>query len=193
MRGKLCKAYYLLATVLVVGLIGGVAVADTRVGSNDIKDDAVRSRHINDGAVHERDLSDGVRNQLGVPGPVGPEGPQGEQGLQGERGPQGDQGVPGVDGVSGYQVFTSVQDFGPGGIGGAWCGAPNANTTDQGWRVVGGGAQLTPEDVDQGVAVVSSWPNLSDPLNPGWNVQVNKPTNVNPGNVTLYAVCVKGN
>jgi hypothetical protein len=184
MRGKLSKAYYLLATVLVVGLIGGVAVADTRVGSNDIKDDAVRSRHINNGAVHGRDLSDGVREQLGVPGPAGP------------------QGEPGADGVSGYQVFTTVQDFGPGGIAGAWCGAPDANTTDQGWKVVGGGAKLTDADIDAGVAVASSWPSPpgtnggdadGDPLNPGWSVQLNKPTNVDPGQVTLYAVCVKGN
>lgn len=105
MRGKLSKAYYLLATVLVVGLIGGVAVADSKVGSNDIKEDAVRSRHINDGAVHGRDLSDGVQGQLGVPGPEGPEGPEGSRGPQGSEGPEGPmgpQGEPGTDGVSGY-------------------------------------------------------------------------------------------
>jgi Collagen triple helix repeat (20 copies) len=178
-------------------MIGGVAVADSKIGPNRIKDDAVRSRHIQDGAVAERDLSNGVIDKLNEPGPAGPAGPQGPKGDMGQRGPegiqgeQGEQGEPGINGVSGYQVFTSVQDFGPGGIGGAWCGAPEANTEDEGWRVVSGGATLTPADVDAGVVVVSSWPNLADPLNPGWNVQVNKPTNHNPGDVTLYAVCVK--
>lgn len=207
MRRKLSKAYYLLATVLVVGLIGGVAVADTKVGPNDIKNDAVRSRHIDDGTVRERDSSAGVQAQLGQdepgePGPAGPQGPQGPQGPAGPPGAPGAPGADGVDGVSGYQVFTSVQDFGPGGIGGAWCGAPNANTTDKGWKVVGGGAKLTDADIDAGVAVASSWPSPpgtnggdadGDPLNPGWSVQLNKPTNVDPGQVTLYAVCVKGN
>jgi hypothetical protein len=112
----------------------------------------------------------------------------GSPGAEGEQGPQGG---PGADGISGYEVFTSVQDFGPGGIGGAWCGAPETNTEDEGWRVIGGGATFTAEDVNKGVAVVSSWPNLDDPENPGWSVQVNKPTNVNPGEVTLYAVCAK--
>lgn len=107
----------------------------------------------------------------------------------GPAGADGADGQDGQNGVSGYEVFTSVQDFSPRGIGGAWCGAPNANTEDQGWRVIGGGAQLTPEDVNAGITVISSWPNLDDPLNPGWNVQVGAPPNVNPGEVTLYAVC----
>jgi Collagen triple helix repeat (20 copies) len=133
---------------------------------------------------------DGERGPKGNTGNRGPEGPKGDTGDKGDAGSDGEDGQ---DGVSGYEVFTSVQNFGPGGIGGAWCGAPDANTEDEGWRVIGGGAKLTAADVDAGVQVVSSWPNLGDPLNPGWNVQLNKPTNVNPGDVTLYAVCVKGN
>lgn len=155
-----------------MSLVGGVAVADSKIGSNRIKDNAVKSRHIDNGTVRQEDLSDGVQSKLD----------------KGRRGPKGE---PGTDGVSGYEVFTSVQDFGPGGIGGSWCGAPEANTEDEGWEVVGGGATFTPADIDAGMVVASSWPNLTDPLNPGWNVQVNKPTNHNPGNVTLYAVCVK--
>lgn len=114
-----------------------------------------------------------------------------KQGQPGMPGVNGTNGTDGQNGVSGYETFTSVQNFSPGGIGGAWCGAPTANASDQGWRVVGGGAELAPEDVNKGVAVVSSWPNTADANNPGWNVQLNKPTNVNPGDVELYAVCVK--
>ena len=44
---------------------------------------------------------------------------------------EGADGADGEDGISGFQVFTSVQDFGPGGFGGAWCIAPEANAADQ--------------------------------------------------------------
>lgn len=89
-------------------------------------------------------------------------------------------------------MFTGTQSFGPGGIGGIWCGYPMANTSDQGWKVIGGGAQFTSRQIDNGVVVASSWPNLQDPNNPGWNIQVNKPAGVSVGDVTVYAVCVKG-
>jgi hypothetical protein len=39
--------------------------------------------------------------------------------------------------------------------------------------VVGGGAQFSGADVRNGAAVIDSWPNTNDPLNPGWNIQVN--------------------
>jgi len=181
---------------VVMGMGGGAAVARDMVTGEEIRNhsiegrdmernsvgpfhlrpEGVRGHHLADGTVRWQDLAGYVQDRVGSAGEDGARGPKGE---------------PGDDGVSGYSVFTSTQDFGPGGIGGAWCGAPDANTEDQGWRVVGGGATLTPEDVDAGVSVVSSWPNLSDPLNPGWSVQLNKPTNVNPGEVELYAVCIK--
>lgn len=119
--------------------------------------------------------------------PVG----SGSTGATGAAGAAGTPGADGADGVSGYQVFTSVQDFGPGGIGGSWCGAPAANETDQGWVVLGGGAQLLPADIDAGFAIAGSWPNSTDPLNPGWNIQLNKPPDVDPGNVTTYVICAK--
>jgi hypothetical protein len=198
------------AGVLALCLTGGATAAKKLTGE-DIRNGTITGADIKKGSINENRLAEALRTKLnttvsgspGAPGPQGPAGPQGAKGAtgpegdtgpegpKGDTGPQGLQGEPGADGVSGYEVFTSVQDFGPGGIGGAWCGAPEANPTDEGWRVIGGGAQLTPADVDAGVAVVSSWPHLADPNNPGWNVQLNKPTNVNPGEVTLYAVCVK--
>jgi hypothetical protein len=199
------------ASVLV--LLGGVggAVAANTVGSQDIRNGAVRSIDvrndnlrgvdIKDGSLGFRDFNDWTQNRIdaanrGERGPrgfQGETGPQGPKGDTGPAGPAGSNGAPGEDGVSGYKVFTSVQDFGPGGIGGAWCGAPTANTTDQGWAVLGGGAKLTAADIEAGVVVASSWPNLTDSKNPGWNVQLNKPENYNPGEVTLYAVCAKVN
>ena len=182
--------------------IGSEDIRNESVYSQDIKNGQVRTGEIRDGHVFLVDLAQEVKDQLGqgepgVQGPkgdtgqVGPTGPTGDAGPEGPKGEQGEPGAPGADSLADYQVFTSVQDFGPGGIGGAWCGAPDANTEDQGWVAVGGGATFSTDDVNKGVAVVSSWPNTEDPLNPGWSVQVNKPANVDPGEVTLYAVCVK--
>ncbi len=87
---------YLAATLLMVSMVGGVAVADKQIGSRQIEEDAVRSRHINDGAVKLNDLSNGVQGKLEEGGPKGDQGEPGEDGEDGERGPRGD------DGVSGY-------------------------------------------------------------------------------------------
>jgi len=143
------------------------------------------------------DLFDRPEATGGAKGDKGDKGDKGEPGTPGEKGDKGDTGAAGAPGAAGaagvgeYQVFVGVQDFGPGGIGGTWCGAPEANTEDEGWRVVGGGAYLSTTDIEAGVVVTSSWPNTDDPKNPGWNVRLNKPANVDPGNVELYAVCVK--
>jgi hypothetical protein len=155
------------------------------------------SAQIKPGTISYANLSTGVQDRLGQPGangPAGPAGPQGPKGDKGDTGAAGPQGPQGPKGVLAYQVFSTTQSFGPGGIGGAWCGAPTANTSDVGWRVVGGGAQLTPAQIDEGVVVADAWPNEDTAhggANPGWNIQVNKPANVSPGDITVYAVCIK--
>ena len=81
-------------------------------------------------------------------------------------------------------VVSMEQDFGPNGIGGAWCDDPNM-------LAISGGAELSPADVANDVAVRSSWPYVADPATPagrkGWKVQLNAPPNVDPGTVTVYA------
>lgn len=142
--------------------------------------------------------ADGATGPAGPTGPMGPTGapgPAGEPGAAGATGPAGPAGPTGpagADGVTGYQVFEMDYDFGPGGIGGSWCGAPNGNTTDQGWKFIGGGAEFTAADIDKGFVIAGSWPNLTDPLNPGWNIQVNKPAGQDPGIVKTFAICIKG-
>jgi hypothetical protein len=85
-------------------------------------------------------------------------------------------------------IVSMEQDFGPNGIGGAWC-------EDRDMVAISGGAQLSGTDVANDVAVRSSWPHVVDPANPsdrsGWSVQLNAPANVDPGTVTVYAVCAK--
>jgi hypothetical protein len=69
-------------------------------------------------------------------------------------------------------VVSMEQDFGPNGIGGAWCDDPNM-------LAISGGAELSSADVANDVAVRSSWPYVADPANPadrnGWKVQLNAP------------------
>jgi hypothetical protein len=152
------------------------------------------SSQIKPGVIQLSNLSASVKNRLaglhGKNGAAGQQGLQGDTGPAGQQGPKGDPGPKGPPGISDYEIFSTTQSFGPGGIGGAWCGAPNANASDVGWRVIGGGAQLTDDQIDAGVAVANSWPNTTDPDNPGWNVRLNK-LNTTPGDVTVYAVCVK--
>lgn len=85
-------------------------------------------------------------------------------------------------------IVSMEQDFGPNGIGGAWCEDPDM-------VAISGGAQLSSTDVANDVAVRSSWPHVVDAANPsdrsGWSVQLNAPANVDPGMVTVYAVCAK--
>lgn len=165
--------------------VGSSELRKNSVGYSEVQEDSVDSSELTNGGVKEEDLDEATRGKLNSAGEQGPKGDKGDPGPKGDKGDKGDPGA------SGYEVFNHTQDFSPGGIGGAWCGAPQGNTEDKGWKVVGGGAKLTPADINAGVTVASSWPNLSDPKNPAWNVQLNKVPNYDPGNVELYAVCVK--
>jgi len=187
------------AIALALALAGG-ALAGKRyliTSSSQVKDGALTGADIKNHSLQARDISPSVLGAFvppsqGSTGPAGPQGPKGDTGPAGPQGPRGDagpQGPKGPPGVSDYQVFTTTQEFGPFGIGGSWCGAPNANTSNEGWIVVGGGAEFSSEDVQAGAAVVDSWPNTNDSNNPGWNIQINNTALKDP--VTVYAVCLK--
>jgi hypothetical protein len=191
------------AIALTLALVGGAWAGGKYVitSSHQVKPGSLTGANIKTHSLTLRDISPSVVGAFvppggqGTRGPAGPRGPKGDtgatgpQGLQGPKGDQGPMGPKGPPGVSDYQVFTTTQEFGPFGIGGSWCGAPNANTSNEGWVVVGGGAQFSSEDVQAGAAVVDSWPNTSDPNNPGWNIQINNTALKDP--VTVYAVCLK--
>lgn len=126
-------------------------------------------------------------------GPTGPEGPQGEQG---EQGPQGEPGVANLVRVEEDQVFSG------GGFGWATC--------PDGLTVIGGGFYVhgvfndtNPDSFTNGTAVMASLPVLEEEefnWGPGedqtvtvdansWLVRPNKPSGVNPGDITVYALC----
>jgi Collagen triple helix repeat (20 copies) len=185
-------------TILALGVIAlalalaGGAWAGKRyliTSSSQVKPGSLTGDDIKNHSLDLADLASGAMERLDRTGPQGPQGETGPQGPQGQTGPQGEPGPHGPPGVSDYEVFSTTQQFGPYGIGGSWCGAPNANTTNEHWIVVGGGAEFSDADVHAGAAVVDSWPDTHDPNNPGWNIQVNN--TALQDSVTVYAVCLK--
>lgn len=102
-------------------------------------------------------------------------------------------------GFYGYErIVTDGLVFSGGGFGWASC--------SDGKLPIGGGYYIhsgtenstNPNALENGTAIVASFPSLegetfNDPwtVEPGnaWVVQVNKPANVNPGDIDVYAIC----
>lgn len=114
-----------------------------------------------------------------------------QTGPQGTAGRDGVDGQDGQDGVSGYEVRSyDYAIVSGGGIATMICPA--------GKVALGGGYWLKDEGVmTNGTTVVRSMPGRMDwntnmPIaddDRGWIVQVNKPNNVNPGQMTVYVTC----
>lgn len=91
--------------------------------------------------------------------------------------------------ASNYQVFSETQSFSNNGYGGAGCGAPAYEET--GWKVVAGGAELTPTQLSEGDYVTDGFPaNLGTEF-PAWGLNVASTDGHSPGSTKVYAVCIK--
>lgn len=127
----------------------------------------ITGENIKDGTIEVLDLSEAAVDGLQVPGPQG--GP----------------------GLSGYEVNTyDYPNVSGGGIATVAC--------SEGKTALGGGYWFKDEaNLTKGTAVVASFPGRMDwttntpkpDRNDGWIVQVNKPENLNPGNLTMYVIC----
>jgi hypothetical protein len=168
------------AVAAATGVLNGQKLLNGTVSHNKLAGDAVWHGNLGAGAVQCENL--GVQLQklchAGVTGgPVGLAGPKGDTGPRGptgDLGPTGPKGDTGPTGVLGYRVVTNGTP--PGTLTGVSC--------DQGWKVVGGGIQLTDADVQAGVVVVSEWPSSTN----AWVVQLNKSVKDNP---TVDGICIK--
>lgn len=182
------------ATVLALAGGGTVAVAAGTIGSGGIQNGSIRSVDVKDGGLGVRDFNDYTQALINQPGPAGKDGVDGKDGAAGPAGAAGKDGAPGQagkDGVSGYEVQTYDYALVSGG------GIATVACSD-GKTALGGGYWLKNEGVlTNGTTVVRSMPGRMDwstntpkPDNyTGWIVQVNKPQNVNPGEMTVYVTC----
>lgn len=164
-RGRQAAA---VAGVAVAGLAlstGGAVAADL-VTSADIKNQTIRSGDIGADEVGASELRpDAVRGKHVAPDSVGYYG-QLNDFTRDKIEAMAETGYETV--VDGPQDFT--------GAGYAWAVCPDGKT------VIGGGYHL--EDPAEGVTVVGSFPADST-----WMVQVAGPDGVDPGQVTVRAVC----
>jgi hypothetical protein len=199
-RTALALGVIALALALTGGAWAGKRYLIT--SSSQVKPGSLTGDDIKNHSLTLRDLSPSIVGAFVPPspgsrGPAGPQGPKGDTGATGLQGPKGDagpQGPKGPPGIAAYQVFSTTQDFGPYGIGGAWCGAPNqTGLGNQGWVVIGGGAEWS--NPSSGSATAGEWPSPPGPngsgsvdtANPGWVIQANGVG----GEATVYAVCIK--
>jgi hypothetical protein len=179
-----------IGALVVVGLGAGGATAAGMIDSDNIRNnsiqqtdlgrDSVGKSELKADSVGPRYLTDNLLDRINETA---------------QDGADGDDGDDGKDGVSGYERVSSTQEFGPGGFG--WTTCP------EGKMVVGGGYKFeTPADLSNGTGVAASFPAekgevLGTPPNTvtidgsAGVVQPNKPVNVNPGEITVYAVCAK--
>jgi hypothetical protein len=201
-------------TVLAVAVIGGgTAAAKDLITGKDVKNGSLRGADVENGSLHSADVADGTLRikdltdaavktlqKNGTKGDTGPQGPKGDTGAQGPKGstgaqgPKGDTGAPGQDGkdgVSGYEVRSYDYALVSGG-------GIATMTCPVGKLALGGGYWFKDDSaMTDGLSVVRSMPGRMDwttnePIpgdNRGWIVQANKPTNVNPGALTVYVVC----
>lgn len=186
-------------TILICAVVGAFAITGGAFAARRYL--ITTPNQIKPGTIAVSNLSPRVRAMLsrvgGPPGPAGPQGPEGpagpagpqgapgnqgmqgnvgargNQGAQGDIGPPGPRGANGANGVSGYTVVSAEQTLDIDEVGTAAC--PGVLLP------IGGGAQLTAAQIDGGVAVAASWPDIT-----GWDVELSGPL---PQQVTVYAIC----
>lgn len=196
------------ATILLLGGVSG-AYAVTADGTiNACQDKSTGNLRVIDPAKTSCKNSETPIswNQAGPQGIQGIQGIQGVPGEDGAPGAPGAQGAQGEDGVSGYVVrqydYTEAVQ-GPGYTvgGGAIATVACADgPDDQGLEALGGGYWFQDESaMTNGLSVIRSMPGrmnwaTNEPKpgrTDGWIIQVNKPANVNPGDLIVYVTCAK--
>jgi len=182
---RLVVVFVVVAAVLAV--IGGVAIAGV-ANSN--------GGNVINGCYHKTNsklrivasASQCKRSETAISwNQTGPQGPQGSQGPQGPQGDKGDTGPQGPPGVAGYYTRTDPNCVAP--IG---CYSSAEATCSSGDKVVGGGYEVTFNEMDAGEvwAFTDNRPNASGT---GWYVAattlVGHVDFEDEFNFTAYAVC----
>lgn len=152
----------------------GTAVAAKLITGKQIANNSIAGADVKNGSLQGKDLSAKARAAL-----TGAAGPQGAQGPAGPAGPAGPKGDAGASGVSGREVVV----------------APTATNSDaektalatcpDGKQVIGGGANVFPNDVDD-VLVREAFPSSTT----GFYVEAQEIGAVADNwQVAAYAIC----
>lgn len=103
------RTIFVLAGVLVFGLVGG-AYAAGKITGKDIKDGSVTGKDVKNHSLTRKDFRGSVRGPRGFRGPAGPAG------VTGARGPAGPQGPAGPINAAGMTRVQQSITVAPGGI-----------------------------------------------------------------------------
>jgi hypothetical protein len=144
-----------VAFVALFVALTGSAVAAKLITGKQIAKGTITSANVKNKTLQAGDLSSRARSALrGARGPAGPQGPAGAAGLPGPKGDTGAPGQQGPPGLSGREniVAQTATNSDPEKTQLASCPA--------GKQVVGGGAQIFPNDVDN-VVVREAFPSSS--------------------------------
>ena len=156
----------LLALAVLVGGVAGTATAAKLITSKQIQNETIKSKDVKNGSLKEKDLRPKVKAKLNAPS------------------------------VKGYEVVTETVLVGSGSQETLFVACPLGKV------VMSGGSMW--ENTDAAAEIVSSLPQtvirgdalLFDDPQPGfadgWKIEA-KHNNLNPNNLTAYAICVSPN
>jgi len=173
-RLRLPSPALLVALVALFAATSGTAVAAKLITGKQIANNSITGKDVKTGSLQAGDLSAKARAALqGAPGPQGAQGPAGAKGADGAAGPAG------APGVSGREVVVAPTDTNSDAEKTALATCP------AGKQVIGGGANVFPNDVDD-VVVREAFPSSTT----GYYVEAQEIGAV-AGNwqVAAYAIC----
>jgi hypothetical protein len=176
-RLRLPSPALIVALAALFAATSGTAVAAKLITGKQIANNSIAGADVKNGSLQSKDLSADARAAL-----AGATGPQGSQGPAGPAGPKGADGAPGpagAPGVSGRQVVVVST-------------ATNSDaektalaTCPAGKQVIGGGANVFPNDVDD-VVVREAYPSSGT----GFRVEAQELGAVADNwQVASYAIC----
>ena len=152
----------------------GTAVAAKLITGKQVANNSIASVDVKNGSLQNKDLSAKARAAL-----TGATGPQGAQGAQGPAGPAGPKGADGAPGISGREVVVETSVTNSDAEKTALASCPD------GKRVIGGGANVFPNDVDD-VVVREAFPSSAT----GFYVEAQEIGAVADNwQVAAYAIC----
>jgi hypothetical protein len=167
----------IVAIAALFAAMSGTAVAAKLITGKQIANNSIGGADIKNGSLQTKDLS--AKARAALQGTTGPQGAAGPAGPAGPKGADGAAGAPGAPGVSGREIVVAESDTNSDTEKTALATCP------AGKQVIGGGANVYPNDVDD-VFVRDSYPSSTT----GFFVEAQEALAVADNwQVAAYAIC----